>query len=296
MGQARKDRTFLTRFVRKLRGGTQSILAEASDGHLYIVKFINNLQGPNVPFNEAMGTALFEMCGFLVAPWTPITVTEGFIDDNRLCWLETPEGRVRPKAGVCFGSQFLGAPSCTLYEILPGNYFKRVRNHFDFWLAWLVDVCAGHMDNRQAIFRDNADRTLTAFFIDYGHMFGGPMGDGIPRIATSRYLDLRIYEGFSAKSMNPKRILAEKLNTERLWDLALALPDEWKNGSALTKFTDCLNRLSDSRFVQDVYNSIIDNYRHSSAGGVSYKDNGTSTFAILHPRILPTRVRGETAQ
>ena len=45
----------VTRHIQKLRGGSQPILAEASDGRLYVVKFANNPQGANLLFNESMG-------------------------------------------------------------------------------------------------------------------------------------------------------------------------------------------------------------------------------------------------
>lgn len=49
----------LTGFLKALRGGSQSILAQANDGQLYVVKFANNLQGKNLLFNEAAGSMLY---------------------------------------------------------------------------------------------------------------------------------------------------------------------------------------------------------------------------------------------
>jgi len=49
----------VTQFIRKVRGGSQAILAKASDGRMYVVKFRNNHQGPNQLFNECMGTELY---------------------------------------------------------------------------------------------------------------------------------------------------------------------------------------------------------------------------------------------
>jgi hypothetical protein len=52
---------------------------EASDGHLYVVKFINNPQGLNVLFNEAVGTELYSIAGLSVPAWRPLLVTGDFV-------------------------------------------------------------------------------------------------------------------------------------------------------------------------------------------------------------------------
>ena len=126
-------------FLRKLRGGSQSILVRADDGFLYVAKFLRNLQGPNLLFNEAMGTELFRAYGLSVPEWRPILVNKLFLDRNSACWFETESGRVRPEPGLCFASRFLGGAADGIWEILPGSYFRRVSNRMAFGLAWLLD-------------------------------------------------------------------------------------------------------------------------------------------------------------
>ena len=123
---------FLTQYIRKLRGGSQPILAQASDGLMYVVKFTNNLQGPNLAFNESMGSELYRACGLEGPSWKPLVITDSFTDKNRDSWMQTPAGTLRPAAGVCFGSRFLGGEDAQLLEILPESRFKRLynRNHF----------------------------------------------------------------------------------------------------------------------------------------------------------------------
>jgi hypothetical protein len=94
------------RHVRNLNGGSQPILAQASNGLFYVVKFINNLQGPNLLFNESIGSELYRACGLSVPSWEPLIVSESFIESNPGCWMQTPEGRRRPASGLCFGSRF----------------------------------------------------------------------------------------------------------------------------------------------------------------------------------------------
>ena len=148
------------------------------------------------------------------------------------------------------------------------------------------------MDNRQAIFLKQDEGMLSAIFIDHGHMFGGPKGDEIPPIAASRYLDHRIYDKSFASLTCFERILAKRLNADRLWSLALALPAEWRSESALTAFANYLNRLSSSQFVQDISNSIIASFGYPSDSALSYKEYGTGTGTILHSRVLSAKVQG----
>src|SRR5580698_1050275 len=115
-----KDLALVAGDARSLRGGSQPILAHATDGLVYVVKFANNLQGPNLLFNESAGYELYRACGLPVPDWTPLWVTDSFLDGNRDCWMQTPEGRLRPSSGLCFGSLFLGQKGDRLFEIVPG--------------------------------------------------------------------------------------------------------------------------------------------------------------------------------
>jgi hypothetical protein len=253
-----KGYSVVTRHLRKLRGGSQPILAQANDNHLYVVKFTNNLQGPNLSFNESMGSELYRTCGLEGPLWKPLLVTDAFLDQNPDCWMQTPEGRLRPSTGMCFGSRFLGGDRVRLLEVLPGTSLSRVYNRPSFWLAWLVDICAGHADNRQAIFRENGIGRLDAFFIDHGHLFGGPKGEQRKHFIASRYLDPRIYQGLPSSQISFVHKLARCLDVDKLWRRVQTLPDDWKAESALAGFAGCLERLSTSRLMEEVVTTMVD--------------------------------------
>ena len=250
------------RFVRKLRGGCQSILAESSDGVLYVVKFRNNLQGPNVLFNESIGTELYRLSKLPVPIWRPVVVKSSLIEQNPGYWFETAHGTLRPDPGLCFGSQFLGSEGTPVYEILPGNFYKLIRKRSNFWLAWLLDVCASHSDNRQAVFSQRIDGTLDAHFIDHGHIFGGPKGEERPRPIAARYLDPRLYDTISYTLVGRLAKFAAGLDIDRLWAQANALPDEWRTRSACARLSDCLNVVSSLRMVEEILNTLIGLHCH----------------------------------
>jgi len=79
MSGLREEPVSLRTYIRKLRGRSQPMPVEASDGHLYVVKFINNPQGLNVLFNEAVGTELYSIAGLSVPAWRPLLVTGDFV-------------------------------------------------------------------------------------------------------------------------------------------------------------------------------------------------------------------------
>ena len=264
MSASGKNFAFVTRYIRNLHGGSQPILAQASDGLLYVVKFTNNLQGANLPFNESIGTELYHACGLAVPILKPLLVTNAFIDQNPNCWMQTPEGRLRPDPGFCFGSRFLGGDGIRLLEILPGTSFKRVRNYKSFWLAWLIDICAGHTDNRQAIFLEDGAGRLDASFVDQGHLFGGPKGERRRHFLASRYLDLRIYQSLSSQQLLNIQKIVRCLNVDQLWQRVQALPDDWKTASAITCFAECLGRLSNARLLQNTLDAMVDAQQRTS--------------------------------
>jgi hypothetical protein len=128
----------------------------------------------------------------------------------------------------------------------------------DFWLAWLIDICAGHADNRQALFLEDGAGWLDAFFVDYGHFFGGPKGELRPHFLASRYLDPRIYQGVSSHQLLSFQKVMQCLDVEQLWRRIQTLPADWKTESALNGFTQCLCRLSTSTLLQNILDTMVD--------------------------------------
>jgi hypothetical protein len=276
----------VTRHIQNLHGGSQPILAQASDGLLYVVKFTNNLQGANLPFNESIGSELYCACGLPVPSWKPLLVTSSFIDRNPDCWMQTPDGYLRPSSGLCFGSRFLGGDGIRLLEILPGTSFKPVRNRKSFWLAWLIDICAGHADNRQAIFLEDAMCGLEAFFVDQGHLFGGPKGEQRPRFLASRYLDPRIYPNVSSKELLNFQKVARCLDVDKLWKRIQALPDDWKTKSAIDRFAQCLCRLSTPNLLRNILDTMVEAQRQANEREEIKKPSGRKPkVPVLRPRI-----------
>jgi hypothetical protein len=253
----------VSRYIQGLRGGSQPFLAEASDGLVYIVKLRNSLHVSSLLFNEGIGNELYRACGLPIPTWKSLLVGDSFLDHNPQCWFQMPEGRLRPDSGLCFASRYLGGDGIRISEILPGTSFSRVRNRLSFWMAWMIDILALHADNRQAIFREGPGGQLYAFFIDHGHLLGGPKGELDPYFLTSSYLDKRIYEGVTSTHLLMLQNALRALDVDRLWQRAQTLPNGWRTKSQLDNFAQCLDRMSNACLVQDVANLMEHAFRRS---------------------------------
>jgi hypothetical protein len=275
-----------TQHVGALRGASQPFLAQANDGLLYVVKFANNPQGPNVPFNEGAGSELYRACGLPVPSWKPILVTASFIDRNPGCWIQTPEGAIRPDHGLCFGSRYLGGNSARLLEILPGTSFSRIDDRRNFWLAWMIDICANHSDSRQAIFVEDGNGRLTTFFLDHGHLFGGPHGQDRLNFRASRYLDGRIYPDLSPKEVLDLLKVARSINVGGLWNQIARLPNEWKTTSALENFARCLFTLSDAARLKHILEAAVDTLGRKGETNLGNVQSPKPPLSALYPGIL----------
>jgi hypothetical protein len=171
-----------------------------------------------------------------------------------------------------------------LLEILPGSMFGRVRNQVSFWLAWLIDVCAEHVDNRQAVFVEDAAGWLDACFVDHGHLFGGPTAESNRNFRVSRYLDSRIYSGVSFGALLDFQMRLQGLDLDKLRQRVDAIPSEWSHASARERFDRCLQRLKTDSLVQNVIETIADDLgrrAETEAGYIGSERKPSS--AILRP-------------
>jgi len=217
--------------IRRLHGGSQSVMLRASDGSLHVVKMMGGPSGPNVLANEVLGNELARHIGLTVPEWNRIELSDEFLDRNPECWFESAIGLVRPQSGLHFASRMVGQEEeNALFEILPSAWLSRICNRNEFIGMLALDLWGNHNDNRQAVFVKGSEcGVLTAAFIDNGHMFGGPMGCEEYRPGRAPYLDVRVYAALGSNQTLGrflKKILSIDASTLR--DLARAIPCEWR--------------------------------------------------------------------
>ena len=176
------------RLIRKMRGGAQAHLLEASDGHAYVVKFLNNPQHRRILINEWISSVFLDYLGIATPASAMVRISEQFLADNPEVTLQLGARNQVPDTGWHFGSRFPGVPARTVvYDFVPDSILERVENLPDFLGALAFDKWVGNADSRQAVFfrarlkewipgseAHALKMGFVAQMIDNGYVFGGP--------------------------------------------------------------------------------------------------------------------------
>ena len=204
------------RLIRKMRGGAQAHLIQASDGAFYVVKFLNNPQHRRILVNEWLGAAFLEYLGIATPKGAIVRVDSDFLERNSEVSIQLGSRRLAIEPGWHFGSQYPGDPAKNVvYDFLPDSLLERVENldHFRGTLAF--DQWTANADSRQAIFFRARVREwlpgsagaaarmgFVAQMVDHGFLFEGPhwrLGDSALRGVYFRpvvYRDARALADF----------------------------------------------------------------------------------------------------
>jgi hypothetical protein len=175
------------RLVRKMRGGAQAHLLEASDGKSYVVKFSNNPQHRRILVNEWVASVFLRHLGLSSPEPAMVRVTEEFLASNPDVYLQLGRERRAPALGWHFGSRFPGTPARTVvYDFLPDTLLDQVENLAEFPGVLAFDKWAANADSRQTIFfRARIEASTLAHakperlgfvaqMVDNGYVFDGP--------------------------------------------------------------------------------------------------------------------------
>jgi hypothetical protein len=173
------------RLIRKMRGGAQAHLLEASDGHAYVVKFQNNPQHRRILVNEWVASTFLHYLGISAPEIAMVEVTESFLAGDPEAYIQLGRDRRAVVPGWHFGSRYPGDPARTVvYDYLPDSLLDRVENLPDFRGVLAFDKWMGNADSRQAIFfrarvleplAETSGRLgFVAQMMDNGYVFDGP--------------------------------------------------------------------------------------------------------------------------
>lgn len=216
--------------IRRMRGGAQSHLMRADDGHFYVVKFQNNPQHLRVLANELIATRLAESVG-LPVPVTEIVTVRDWLVEN------TPELRMdggalssHCKPGLQFGARFVCDPAeGQVFDYLPESMLPKVRNLTAFAGMLAADKWLGNANGRQAVFWKKAqERKYTATFIDQGYCFNAGEWDFPDSALRGVYARNLVYQHVSGwESFEPWLTRIENLAPEVIHEIAGAVPPEW---------------------------------------------------------------------
>src|ERR1700689_4794715 len=94
--------------VRRMRGGAQSHLMRATDGHFYVVKFQNNPQHIRVLANELLATRLGERLGLPVPATEIVEIGGRLIEKTPERKMELGGAAIPCQPGLQFGAKHAG--------------------------------------------------------------------------------------------------------------------------------------------------------------------------------------------
>lgn len=173
------------RLIRKMRGGAQAHLMEASDGHAYVVKFLNNPQHRRILVNEWIASTFLHYLGIAAPEIALVQITAPFLAGDPEIHIQMGRERRAVPPGWHFGSRFPGDPQRTVvYDYLPDALLDKVENLPDFRAVLAFDKWMGNADSRQAVFfrarvleplASETERLgFVAQMVDNGYVFEGP--------------------------------------------------------------------------------------------------------------------------
>jgi len=252
-----------------MRGGAQSHLMFADDGHYYVVKFQNNPQHIRVLANELIATRIAERVGLPVPIMEVVEVSSWLIENTPDLRIRIGSSSIPCQHGLALGGRFvLGPLERQVFDYLPASALDRVRN-----LDAVADMLA--LDKWKT-----RDKKYTATFVDQGYCFNAgewsypdsPLRGVYPR--NEVYADVRGWESFE-----PWLSRIENIDPAILWEIAESVPPEWY-GSAVDDLEHLIEGLIKRRtMVRD----LIDMFRTSSREPFQNWEARTSQMASHSP-------------
>jgi HipA-like protein len=216
--------------VRRMRGGAQSHLMRAKDGHFYVVKFQNNPQHLKVLANEFLATRLAEDVGLPVPPTEIIEVPEWVIANTPELRIEIAGHSVPCQPGLQFGARYICDPmEDQAFDYLPESMFDRVKNRETFAGMLAVDKWLGNANGRQAVFWKKAgDRKYKVAFVDQGYCFNAGEWTFPDLALHGVYYRNYVYAHVTGwESFEPWLGRIEKFRPQQIREIAGEIPPEW---------------------------------------------------------------------
>jgi hypothetical protein len=217
--------------LRRMRGGSQSHLLRASDGALYVTKFMNNPQHVRVLANEMLATNLGLRLGLPMPSVEVIDVRHWLIESTDGLRMELGRASIPCSSGRQLASLYAGDTiEDSVCDYLPDDALQDVVNIQDFARVLVLDKWTCNSDGRQAIFKHQEPRSrrYTAVFIDQGFCFNAGEWNFPDAPLRGAYARQRVYENVTAwESFEPALTRAEQLDLRELWHYAAQVPEEW---------------------------------------------------------------------
>ncbi len=260
-----------------MRGGAQSHLLEADDGHYYVVKFLNNPQHRRILINELIASRFLRYLQIATQEAVIISVSEEFLAGSQGVYIELGSRREPVRPGWHFGSRFPGDPArVAVYDFFPDAMLAQVANLEHFLGALVVDKWLANADARQSIYfrarvgewrAAEAPRPrrlgFIASMIDHGYTFNGPHWDfpdgplqglALRHVVYQKVRSLGDFQPWLDQVIHFPEEIVDQARRE--------VPQQWLDGDGAA-LDDMLERLLRRRRAVP---GLMESCRHSRAG------------------------------
>src|SRR2546429_3248699 len=113
-----------TDYIRAMRGGAQSHMLTANDGHAYVVKFANNPQSLRVLANEWLGCSIGRAVGLTIPEPAILYVPATLVESSPSLVIQVSNSTLKCSYGLAFGSRFISEGQGFYY--LPDSGLSQV--------------------------------------------------------------------------------------------------------------------------------------------------------------------------
>lgn len=246
------------RYIRRLNGGTQAHLMQASDGGLYAVKFQNNPFSVRALASEFLATRLGLWLGLPMPQAEVIEVPDSLVNRELLrIEIDDKQRLVRCASGRQLALRYVSH----VLEALPRGAFKDMTNSQDFIQVLPFDQWTANCDNRQAVFSKAKKRHYRAVFIDQHNCFNAGRWT-FPDWPNFAIYDQKVYADVNGWLwFEPILSRIEKITRFDLWKIATEIPSEWYQHD-----TEALSRLIERLYKRRLaVRELIDKFRTSGS-------------------------------
>ena len=282
-------------FSRRMRGSSQAVLLEASNGKEYVVKSPNNPNGLRTLVNEWLGFKILKEMKISSPDIRPINISDVFLQECPEMYLMSGSGRRIPlQSGIHLASEYVGNGNNLVHDFLPAPLMRTVANIRDFTGVLVMDKWLANTDARQCVF-SRAERKGTtgrmAYMIDHGQLLDGNHWEFRDSKISGLYVDRSVYAGVESwDSFEPWFERLNRLDGSYFAKVIHDIPREWIEDDRL-QFNHIVERLIHrrrevARLIEEVRESSTNpfpNWTTRSQVSHTYQSRPASKMLIMQP-------------
>ena len=227
-----------TDYIRAMRGGAQSHMLTANDGHAYVVKFANNPQSLRVLVNEWLGCSIGRALGLTIPEPAILYVPATLVESSPSLVIQVSNSTLKCSYGLAFGSRFISEGQ--VFDYLPDSALSQVENVREFSGVFALDRWLCNCDGRQVVFCESErGRGFRAHFIDFGFCFNAGEWNFPDTVLRGIYAHKVVYQNVGGwQSFEPWLSRIESFPLTTLWAIAGDVPPEWVERDTLFQLVE----------------------------------------------------------